>query len=144
MLTDISGNWQGKIIYGEAYGNEAGEILYFDMVMEQDGESITATSADTGGYGVNEDPADIEGMFINNEIEFIKKYKTSIQQFRDKGEIVFRKITPGPNIYYTGIYDPKTEIFTGEWTFVKKKSFLSLVINRNERGEGTWSMERKK
>ena len=136
-IQNISGSWTGTIIYGDDYP-EAGSELYFDMEISQNDQLIHGRSSDTGGVGASPDQAKFEGMFDGYAIRFIKQYCTS--HFIEDGVVWIDESVPGPEIKYSGSYDPIMHSFTGEWRFEWEHpdSAEPLIY-----GTGTWHMHRK-
>ena len=47
-VQNISGYWTGTITYGRGYKRLHGSVLYFEMNIIQDKETISGTATDTG------------------------------------------------------------------------------------------------
>ena len=140
-VQNISGYWTGTITYGRGYKRLHGSVLYFEMNIIQDKETISGTATDTGGFGSNPDPAHITGTIIGDQINFIKQYPSSLS-FR-KGEIRFDKSAKGPEIHYSGKHNETQNTLEGEWTIRMKYRFLGIfpfIYNFS----GTWTDLRKK
>jgi hypothetical protein len=133
--------WTGVIHYGKNYRRLKDKEIYFELEIKQDGEKITGISMDTGGFGASPDPATIKGEINENKISFIKQY-SSRHFLNSKGEMIVDKSQPGPEIFYTGIYNDEDESFSGDWLMkIKFKLFKLLPLTFNF--GGSWTMKRK-
>jgi len=139
-ISDLTGQWTGVIIYGKKYHDLRGQELYFDAEITQHGDSINGTAIDTGGAGASPDAAVITGSYSANSISFVKKY--SSRHFSKKGELIIDKATPGPDIFYNGIFDESSKEFKGIWKYKIRLWFLGLIPFRFT-ASGTWTMRRK-
>lgn len=137
---DFNGNWTGTIVYGRKYRETHGKELYFDMALAHIGDHISGTASDTGGTGVNPDPAEINGVVTGNSIRFVKQYAS--YHYLIGGKSINDKSRKGPQIFYSGTYDAAQESFAGEWTIKGKARFLGLIPVNYTVG-GTWTMRRK-
>ena len=136
---NISGQWTGSITYGKEYGDLAGNSVRFNMELTQNEHEISGISKDLDGVGVNPDPAEIKGELIEDEINFVKEYRSL--HLADKHNTI-DKSRKGPKIYYSGNYDETLKEFNGQWKMGVQRKFFGLIpINR--RTSGTWKMKRK-
>lgn len=131
---NIAGNWQGALILGNEYQQDAGQEITFDVTINQTGLLINGIAKDTGGIGVNPHPAKILGRFEDNTISFIKQYETAHYQ-TDHGTTIDES-TKGHLIYYYGIYNNNT--FSGNWTITDFVDGEQMTV-----GSGTWTMKQK-
>jgi hypothetical protein len=138
---DISGSWQGEIIYGHKYRQYAGKALFFEATFTQQADDIHGTATDTGGEGVNPDLASITGRLAGNRFSFIKRY-ASLAYIDEEGKRVVDRSTPGFDIHYLGIYDTETGKFSGTWEYRVKMRVLWIIPWLHRPG-GTWTMSRK-
>ncbi|PHR43720.1 MAG: hypothetical protein COA32_15815 [Fluviicola sp.] len=136
---NISGQWIGTLTYGQEYGDLAGKTLRFEMELSQIENKFSGLSKDLDGVGVNPDPAEIKGKLTENEINFVKQYRSL--HLADKNNSI-DKSRKGPKIFYSGRYDEALKEFSGLWKmFVQRKFFGLIPINRHT--SGTWEMKRK-
>jgi hypothetical protein len=138
---DITGAWRGEIIYGRKYRQYEGRTLFFEAEFTQNGNSIQGNSVDTGGVGANPDPAEITGSIRKNKISFVKQYST-LAYMDEEGNNVIDRSQAGPEIYYFGIYDEQTGMFSGIWEYRIKVKFLWIIPSLYRAG-GVWSMTRR-
>jgi hypothetical protein len=138
---DISGTWQGEIIYGKKYREYEGKALFFDAEFIQHLNSIQGTAIDTRGVGVNPDPAKISGTINRNDISFIKQYATLATMHKD-GSTLIDKSKPGPKIHFCGAYDQQSAKFTGTWEYSIKVWAFGFIPMSVKAG-GAWSMTKK-
>ena len=137
---DITGHWKGIITYGPEYEDWENKELYFSVDLFQDNDIINGIASDTGGIGVNYDKAKIKGFIENYEISFIKQYDT-VTWTDETGEITDIE-KPGPEINYTGTYNPISNSFEGQWE-------ICILVRQigdtwlDEVWTGTWTMTRK-
>lgn len=136
---DITGIWSGTIVYGKMYRGHAGKEMVFEMTIEQETQTITGSSRDISGEGLNNDLATIRGSVANNKIEFIKQYP-SLHLYQ-KGKTKIDSSHRGKEISYTGLYDSESHVFTGTWKFSNSKKLLGFIPLRGPSGK--WIMHRK-
>jgi hypothetical protein len=136
---NITGIWSGTIVYGKMYRSHAGKEVVFEMIVEQESETITGSSRDISGVGLNNDLATIRGSLVNNEIEFIKQYPSL--HFYHKGKTNIDSSKRGKEISYTGLYDSESHVFIGTWRYTNSKKILGFIPLRSPSGK--WIMHRK-
>lgn len=140
-IVDIQGKWKGIIVYGKGYEESIGEELFFELDILQDEDNIAGKAIDTLGEGASPDPAKIRGVFRNNKINFIKQYES--RHYNLNGKLVVDKLESGPEIQYSGDFDPLNNTFTGNWKIeTRLKKFW--VFHWMHVCGGTWTMERVK
>jgi hypothetical protein len=139
-MMNVQGKWKGTIIYGKVYRSAANRELYFEAEISQMDEILTGTATDTGGLGVNPDPASIVGAVSGNRISFVKQYPT--RHFMVGGKTIFNRKKKGPEIRYNGEFNPETQTFAGTWLIKQVTKLLGFIPITME-GSGTWTMERK-
>jgi len=139
---DVIGKWTGTIIFGKNYREHQNKALYFDLELTQNNEFITGKATDTGGIGVNPDPALINGKIVADKIQFIKQYE-SRHYFDNSGNVIIDKSKKGPEISYKGTYNAVDQTFYGNWKIVVKVKIFGIVPILIENGTGTWRMKRK-
>lgn len=140
-MKNHEGNWTGVIHLGKKYRLHKNKEIYFDLEMQQDGNNIMGTSIDTGGFGASPDPAKINGNIIDQNIYFVKQY--SSRHFLNRnGEMIVDKSRPGPEIFYTGIFNEQGNNFNGDWIMKIKVKLFRLFPLTFKLG-GTWTMKRK-
>ena len=140
-VININGHWAFVLVYGPEYEEDAGKEIYFDAEFIQDNDTFSGTGIDTGGHGINPDPAIINGFLDGDEISFVKQY-ASKHYTGENGEIIVEKNIPGPEINYFGTYNKRDNTFNGDW---------DIVIGTEQVGgswfdyscTGTWYMKRK-
>ncbi len=141
VIPDINGDWKGIIFFGESYGNEAGEQLGFELVLQQENHKIEGIATDTEGWGASPDPASVFGTFNGRKLTFIKQYLT--RHFYVGEQMFIDDTQLGPEIYYSGKYNKHNDTFAGEWAFRVAKKSLGFIPYYTTEGDGTWTMQRK-
>src|SRR5215213_5134974 len=111
---DVQGKWTGVIVYDKVPRSHRGKEVYFEMDIYQDGGQISGEALDTGGVGVNSDPATINGTINDKKIAFVKRY-SSLHYFQN-GKSKVDKSRKGYEIFYLGEFDEQERMFKGEWT----------------------------
>lgn len=140
MKNNLTGLWCGSFIYQKGYRKLNGQIVKFEMKLEQNGFKISGTSKDKEGVCLNPDEAIVSGHFENLEISFVKQYPSI--HFQDKkGNTVIDNKTQGPLIYYNGKFNELTEKFEGEW-ILSIRLFIFGIFPKTFIGKGTWEMKR--
>jgi hypothetical protein len=115
---NMTGTWMGHYYYGADYGEELhNEKVKFVLFAEQDNFKISGYCVDFEGVGTDMDKATIRGFLRDGFISFIKQYPVSLF-FDEEGNMLRDASKPSPEIHYTGKYDPKTKLFSGEWEMV--------------------------
>ncbi len=135
---DLTGKWQGTIIYGADYYSVKFEELYFDMNIAQKGSEITGIAIDTGGTGINSSEATIKGSVKKSKIRFIKQYQ--VRQTISANGSRRDESRKGPEILYEGTFNELSQSFTGTW-FMKVKIKRFLFFYRIHKNSGTWFMK---
>ena len=141
MTQILEGSWTGSLIYSKDYRLHAGKTLYFEMDLMHSGNEFIGKAKDTGGTGMSPDPADILGTFSENKIRFLKQYATSHYYMPD-GSTEIDRTQKGPVIVYTGVFDPVSQEFSGDW-IIKTRYLLFFIIPLVNKSRGTWTMKRK-
>jgi hypothetical protein len=140
-MLNIQGLWTGKLTYGKMYRKHAGAKLQFEMDLVQNGNTISGTSTDISGVGVNEFGATINGKIDGNSVEFVKQY-TFAHHYQTGGKTKLDKNRKGPEIVYTGIYNEVNQQFEGTWKIISKYKILSFIPYTFV-SNGNWEMCRK-
>ena len=136
---EVNGNWEGIIVYGKEYGENAGKKVVFRSELTQNNDCISGLFYDISGFGTNPEPADVNGKIEGNKIGFVKQYRTKHMVSGNKHQIdTSRK---GPKIFYSGTFDEVTNSFNGNWTIKVSRKFFGL-IPLNIRSTGTWTMKK--
>ena len=141
-VNSISGYWTGKIIYGDTYGDQMGQMLYFDAIITQVSDQINGHAIDTSGWGMNPHPATLSGTFTGGKLNFVKQYVV-FQALTTDNNVLIDDDQSGPEIYYTGLYNSDTGMITGTWDIKWNMRFMRLFPYKRSIGNGTWSMNRK-
>ncbi len=138
----FSGSWTGEFVYGEEYGNIAGEKATFMLFVDKnENNSFEGRAFDIDGTGVNNEVATVRGFLENESISFIKQYPTMLT-FQEDGTLEKHKSKASPEIHYTGEYIESKKSFIGEW---------EMVIDEVKQGDeyleylctGTWEMRKE-
>ena len=138
--TNITGQWTGTITYGKGYGRLAGRELYFAVDMVQYGHEIAGRAIDTGGFGMSRDAANLLGSFFNDRIYFLKQYESL--HYITQNETKTDRSQKGPQIRYSGVFDPANKTFSGTWVIrLTLRLFGLLPIPVKQ--QGTWTMRLK-
>ncbi len=137
----ISGDWTGIITYEKGYENIPSRVLHFEMNIVQEGEKIIGVAIYANGFGVNPEPADISGDFIDNRIDFLKQYRA--YYYWENGEVRIDKTKPGLLIYYRGIYIENSKEFVGKWKVKYKVKLFGIIPIGIYPLRGSWRMSRK-
>ena len=141
MEISLTGKWKGTIVYGNEYTMLKDKELYFEMELQLDGDKIFGTAKDTGGEGMNDTEATIKGIFINNRIDFIKRYEKIV--LYEGNSRTHHEIESHPAIYYSGVFDFTENSFSGTWEY-KPGTFKlkSGEAYRNDSAKGSWTMKK--
>ncbi|MFI5150907.1 MAG: hypothetical protein ACHQRM_14315 [Bacteroidia bacterium] len=135
-LPETAGKWTGRLVYGNLYTpyGIVGKELEFEMELSlTEDEDFVGTALDTNGFGTNPSQASLTGFTDDLNISFVKQYN-QLQVFTLEGTIVQKKDKRGPEIFYSGIFNPKTGAYEGEW---------HMEASREEAaGNGTWWMKK--
>lgn len=115
---NITGKWQGTLVYGEGYDEETvGKTLDFEFdITDNDGE-ISATGKDVSGHGYNPTPSYMSGFLDEGVISFIKQYKKGLA-FTEDGKEELLPEEENYEINYSGNYNEITKEFEGDWEIV--------------------------
>ena len=142
---NLTGKWKGTYTLGRGYPAEVvGKTDPFDIeIIDNDG-NLTGICIDYITKDIPNNESTIEGVFKENYISFIKKYRY-YSVFDDSGkEETANDDIKVDGIHYTGrLYKgffSRRVYIKGEWTITSEikndgKMFWNTV-------EGTWSMER--
>lgn len=137
---NLSGHWQGIILYGPEYGDWENKELLFEMTIKQSGDTFTAIAIDTGGIGRNPDEAEINGFISGYNISFTKQYKSTLT-YDEQGQVIVLKNKPSPIVEYTGVFDSLLDKVSGEWQ-------IDILVKQlkdewlDETFTGHWTMTR--
>jgi hypothetical protein len=139
---NLSGYWQGTIIYGPDYGPEIeGKELFFEMTLNELDGDFTGIARDTGGFGNLIDDATVSGFWDGETISFIKKYKY-FTSFDEKGKMVIDETKEPDEINYTGTFNSEKDLFEGEWEIILNTEEL-LEGWGEEFCSGAWNMRKR-
>jgi len=138
---DINGFWTGIINLEKGYRKYSNNEIVFDLEINQKGQKFEGVSIDVKGFGINTDPAKIEGELENTRIKFVKQYESL--HYLKGGEKIIDKSRKGPEIYYSGKYNEKEKRFEGEW-HMNPKQWIFGIIPMRIKGSGIWQMKRTK
>jgi hypothetical protein len=137
---NLTGKWTGTIIYGKEYRQFRGSELFFDLDLVHYKDEVAGVAIDTGGTGMSPDNANILGIYRNNKIDFIKQYE-SFHYMSNEGPKIDRT-RRGPEIKYSGIYNPMEQSFSGIW-IIRMTVLLFRLLPVPVKSTGTWTMKRK-
>jgi len=142
-MTDefYTGTWTGTYVYGRQYQDLAGEGCDFKV-------EITLKDGILSGSGTEEvtekymgAPAILSGFIDGGMISMIKQYPCWYK-FDENNQVILDR-SKTHQVHYTGIFDPETQRFSGEWEIEK-------VLEEDFFGGaylhiwcGTWEMEKK-
>lgn len=141
LENDFSGKWEGIITLGKEYGKNEGKEIIYESELSQSNGKIKGTSYDISGFGINPEPADINGEIKGLKISFTKQYRIS-HSLTKTNETEVNTNRKGPVIHYIGFYNEITDSFEGSWRMSVAKKFFGL-IPLNMKTTGTWNMKRK-
>ncbi len=140
---DLTGKWQGTLLYGNTYIAQRGKELHFEIDMIQDGNGITGKAKDIEGAGMSPDNAEIKGFYEKGKIFFIKKYERA--HYSDgKGGTIFVDEIEGPEIHYEGKFDSNTNRISGKWKYPSVYQLFGFIPIKTSSGNGTWFIELQK
>ena len=138
---DLNGKWEGVITLGKEYEKFKDKEIFYESEISQSENSFNGISFDISGFGINPEPADINGKLNGLKISFVKQYR--IRHSVTKNEnIIIDKNRKGPKIEYNGIYNEATNSFEGKWEMTVARKFFGL-IPLNIKTTGNWNMKRK-
>src|ERR1700727_514197 len=102
----FSGKWQGQYTYGANYGpKRKGISVPFTVLLQVEGSGkVTGECLDDGYADQIDAKAVIEGMLINGQIEFVKKYRYYWQTGED-GKARENERRKGQEVHYAGAYN---------------------------------------
>jgi hypothetical protein len=143
---NLTGHWKGKFTYGKGYPlSLVGKSKRFEFDMIDNEGIITGTCIDEIVTSIPGNESNFEGIFNNNYISFVKRYKYNSILDNSNGKISVHDVN-FDGIQYTGrlfkrIFSKKV-YFRGEWTITSafrdktnnKISFFTI--------KGAWTMER--
>lgn len=140
---NITGKWQGTLVYGEGYDEESvGKTLDFEFdIVDTDGE-ITATGKDLSGHGFNPTPSYMSGFLDEGIISFIKRYKQGLT-IDENGQEELLPEEENYEINYSGNYNVTTKEFEGDWEIVmyfKPEEDPDVIYSHM--CVGTWKMSK--
>lgn len=138
-MPELSGQWLGKLIYDQSFGELEHESLVFTLEIISGEEGFSGVSKDVDGIGINTNPATVKGFIEENSINFIKKY-TPAPRLNNDHKLVEDKNHKGPELSFTGSWDAESGEFSGEWIIVESYAVYSNVFYEN--CGGRWSMKR--
>lgn len=140
---NITGKWQGTLIYGEGYDEESiGKSLDFEFdIIDTEGE-ITATGKDLKGHGYNSTGSYINGFVDDDIISFIKQYNKGLT-IDEEGNEEYMPPEENYEVNYSGLYNHITKEFEGDWEIV---TLMESIENPDEKFihicSGTWKMHK--
>ena len=137
----FSGKWDGHYVYGRQFSEEKQkvEVAFVAVIVVEDGV-LSGTAEEPVTRDLMERPAALSGFIEGNVISFIKQYP--YYYWEDKnGKYYIDRTRLHPPVHYSGLYDPASDAFTGEWE-------IEVFLDRDEYGEdsylitGTWELRR--
>ncbi|MCL5247656.1 hypothetical protein M4I21_17700 [Cellulophaga sp. 20_2_10] len=138
MEIDLNGKWEGVIKLGKEYGENSGKEIIYNSELSQIKNTISGISTDVSGFGINPEPADINGKIKGLKINFTKQYRTN-HIIVENNTIEIDSLNKGPKIQYDGIFNKTTNSFEGNWMMPIGKKFFGLITLNVT---GTWNMKK--
>ncbi|WP_445710590.1 hypothetical protein [Flavobacterium sp.] len=138
MEIDLNGKWEGIIKLGKEYGENSGKEIFYNSEFTQQGNIISGISNDVSGFGINSEPADLNGKIKELKISFNKQYQTN-HMITEDNMIEIDSSRKGPIIQYDGVFNKSTNSFEGNWMMPIGKKFFGLITLN---ATGTWNMKR--
>jgi hypothetical protein len=115
---NLTGTWIGYYSYNKEYGAElSGQQVKFMLFLTQKNFKFEGTSVDYEGVGADFSKALIRGFVKEDFISFIKQYPQSLE-FDLNNKLIANESKQPPEIHYTGLFNEKTKIFSGQWEIV--------------------------
>lgn len=137
-MPELSGQWLGTLIYGNGFGQLEHEALVFVLELRSAEDGFSGMSKDVDGIGMRSGPASVSGFADNGSISFVAQYleapNLENQKLSGGGE------QSGPEISFTGTWDPERQEFSGEWILLESYTAFSNVFFDNSGGR--WSMRK--
>ena len=141
-MPELEGKWLGKIIYGHSFGELENEALIFTLNLSRTGDEFSGTSIDVDGIGINPNHARIKGFMDEDSINFVKQYTLPPKLGLNQKLVDTDTNKLGPEISFTGIFNPATGEYSGEWIILISFNVLGNVFFEKDNG-GWWSMKRE-
>ena len=138
---DLNGKWEGIITLGKEYGKHQGQEIVYESEIFYSENKFSGFSFDVKGFGLNPEPADINGKLDGIKISFIKQYRVR-HSLTNSEKIRIDQNRKGPKIHYEGIFNVTSNSFEGKWTMFVARKFFGL-IPLNIKTTGNWNMKRK-
>lgn len=143
-MTDevYTGHWVASYFYGKTYGQKAGEGCDFSVQLRVRDGVLSGTATEEVTEKHMGTPATLSGFIEEGMISMIKHYPCWYQ-ITEKGEVVLdweRK----HEVHYTGMFDPETQSFSGDWEIESKlgKGFF-WGDDYVRVHSGTWEMKKR-
>jgi hypothetical protein len=127
-LTELSycGVWSGSYTYGKGYKDSIkGTTSNFLIHMEVENSVLKGTSKEEG-----KEAATINGFIADNFIGFIHQYPIKYA-INSKGETVADNSKRGSKVYYSGLFDQKTNSFRGIWRIEGRDNWGEWTMKKN-------------
>ncbi len=136
----LTGQWAGRFIYGEAFGNLQGQEVSFRITLKKASDKLFyGKCIELEGIGLNPHIAEIRGFVEGTRISFVKEYP--VNYLLEEGELILNELTPPPLLTYFGEYNEHTISFTGHWElevdFGYDATGNSITVQT-----GTWEMSK--
>ena len=140
IIENLSGKWNGEYVLGAEYGPDEGKCFEFVLELsDQDGE-IEGTCFEPEISELFDSPITINGFYEEGLLSFVKQYPCLFYSDQD-GKPTVDKNQEHAEISYSGEYDEKNDIFTGEFGLVVESvkhgdGWLETVLR------GTWTLKK--
>ena len=146
-IKDLAGKWEGSFTYGYHYPVEylsKKEHFRIELVVED--EILKGTCTDSLSQEYFDQPATIEGSFIDGDICFIKKYPALLAVDENDNMFVDHS-KPSLEIHYTGRI--RRTLFSARYFFEGRWKIHSSYLDENMQEnyyttDGDWEMVRAK
>jgi hypothetical protein len=129
---NLSGTWKGHFSNAPEYEDDLyTQKVHFVLNLNSNGKAFEGTCVDVEGSGTHMETSLIKGALEKNQITFVKQYPES-HLVDDGNGYHTETVIHRQAITYTGKYDAKKKIFTGEW---------EMTIQAEKYGEEDWVEE---
>ena len=141
MQETLQGQWFGRFVYGDQYGDLAGEPVEFRMFVDTvDHGKFEGKIADLDGVGSSFDVVPVNGFIKGNIISFTKHYSQHVL-LDDEGNTILDESRPPIVVNYQGIFHPDTKQFAGDWD-IRSPLEITALKTLEVISSGTWEMRK--
>jgi len=138
---DLNGKWEGILTLGKRYGKNIGKEIFYNANITQRENKITGITSDISGFGINPEPADIDGEIDEFKISFIKQYRI-FHSMTITEKVKLDRTKKGAEIFFTGFFNDDTNSFEGGWS-MSMTFKIFFIFPAKTKLTGVWTMKKQ-